>query len=370
MNEMKKILGAEDNSFTLIDEFENSRINEEEISSLFVNDIGAESVNTILAKKIIRQIGEFNGEDIALDIEDPILKTYNELLTMMTKKSIIESTLNSVISDPDTGKVYIVTSFKEMSKILIPDNEFFYDGTFLDSFYSAPVEEQRNREKQLASRMLGARISFIMTSLSRKFDRDTHQAIYVATASRKAASEKLQKYYFFGDEPIVTKGSRCEARVLSVSPYSAKVEVLGVETLMKLQDLVSFKWLERADDEFYPGQKILVDVIGIKKDKLIPDKISEIKLSRKNVDQVKFAENIKKVHPGDTATATVFKVNYEKGTATAIANIGTGVFVSIPKSGVLGSEELRPGDKITVSITSVHYDSGFAVANARKLRIR
>jgi ribosomal protein S1 len=124
-------------------------------------------------------------------------------------------------------------------------------------------EEFNERAYRVLNRMMGAEIDFVVRGIS---ENDGER---VAVASRKAAMYRLRRRYYLNKgsngKPQIYPGRIAEARIVAVSQLSLRVEVFGVETPIRNQDL-SWGYVGDCRNEYFVGDSVQVRVTYVEGD--------------------------------------------------------------------------------------------------------
>lgn len=151
-------------------------------------------------------------------------------------------------------------------KVMIPFEEFFRDNAIdyktIDLSTPDGVEILNRRQRQLAEKMYGATVDFVITHVEVTSPYD-----YSISGSRKQALEIMEIRNFIGRRgmaPNYKEGDSAVARVLSVGVYSLRVNVCGVDTNLSRGNL-TFKYLTNLMQEYHVG-----DLINVRINKITP----------------------------------------------------------------------------------------------------
>jgi len=149
-------------------------------------------------------------------------------------------------------------------KVMIPFEEFFrddaIDGKTIDTSTPDGVEILNRRQRQLAEKMYGATVDFVITRVEVTSPYD-----YSISGSRKQALEIMEIRNFIGRrgmEPNYKKGDSAVARVLSVGVYSLRVNVCGVDTKLDRGNL-TFKYITNLMQDYHVGDLINVRIAEV-----------------------------------------------------------------------------------------------------------
>ena len=159
----------------------------------------------------------------------------------------------------DKGKIVSVIDYKGQ-RIAIPIKEM---ELALGRPDGQSEEEYNERMVRVLNRMMGAEIDFVVRGVS---GGDDSRA---AVASRKTAMHRLRRRYYLTEaangKPQVYPGRIAEARIIAVGQLSVRVEIFGVETSIRNQDL-SWGYIGDCRDSYFVGDVIQVRVKSVSGD--------------------------------------------------------------------------------------------------------
>lgn len=149
-------------------------------------------------------------------------------------------------------------------KVMIPFEEFFRDNAIdyksIDTSTPDGVEILNRRQRQLAEKMYGATVDFVITHVEVNSPYD-----YSISGSRKQALEILEIRNFIGRRgmaPNYKEGDSAVARVLSVGVYSLRVNVCGVDANLPRSNL-TFRYLTNLMQAYHVGDLINVHITKV-----------------------------------------------------------------------------------------------------------
>lgn len=238
-------------------------------------DDGAEKQEESLARPARMITDDFDQDNPVEFIhpEDEIRLKWSEIRNDASRRRIKNCEVLGCSKMPRDQGTYITTKINDF-KTIIPAEEFFLDGTFSDNINETDPKAKCERQIQMAQRMLGAKISVIITKAISHYNEETGERTYAIEASRVAAAEVRKNIYFFGRRaanrtPIV--GDTVPAKLLLVSDNSVLVEACGVQTRVPFPRLTGRKHLTSSNVlDYFP------------KDKAIPMVIEEINVDKEN----------------------------------------------------------------------------------------
>jgi len=109
-----------------------------------------------------------------------------------------------------------------------------------------------------AQKRIGSEIDFIIKSV------DDEE--YTAVGNRLEAMQMKQREFYGDGDRALKKGDCAEARVMAVTRFGIYVEIFGVETFIPAREL-SYNRVFSPDQEFQTGQRVIVKILSIDKDK-------------------------------------------------------------------------------------------------------
>jgi len=156
----------------------------------------------------------------------------------------------------DSGSLIAIVEYRGQ-RIAIPMKEMMIN---LDRPEEQSDNEYNERLARVLNRMMGAEIDFIVRGITGTGDDRA------AVASRKAAMLRLRRRYYLTNgsngKPQVYPDRIVEARITAVSQMAIRVEIFGVETSIRNQDL-SWGYIGDARDHYYVGDTVQVKVFRV-----------------------------------------------------------------------------------------------------------
>lgn len=270
--------------------------------------------------------------------------TLLELETAMLKKELVTGRFIEMQND-SRGLEYTRCMIRYKTKnIVVPVSQMGID--FDKKSQEGYSENEWVRRTQIANAMLGAEVDVIIKAM----EEDDFGNMMVI-GSRTEAMRKKRSMYFFAERPIFREDiDEIEVRVISTAMQSIRVEVFGVEKIIKMNEL-SWKWMIDVREQFSVG-----DVIWVK--------VKDIKIDREN-RTVDMTLSHKDLLP-DTASAAIDKLEAGKdccvGTVTGITE-GTywPIFINLDNDanivcyGSRIADTAMRGDKVKVAVTFIDY---------------
>lgn len=149
-------------------------------------------------------------------------------------------------------------------KVMIPFEEFFRDNPIdmstIDTSTNDGIDILNRRQRQMAEKMYGAVIDFVVTHVQMSSPTD-----YVIAGSRKQALEVQEARNFIGGrgmQPNFKVGDSVPAHIISVGAYSLRVNVCGVDTSIPLRD-VTFRFVTNLATMYQVGDMLTVDIMKV-----------------------------------------------------------------------------------------------------------
>jgi len=160
------------------------------------------------------------------------------------------------VEKTDSGAVISVVDYKGQ-RIAIPLSEM---NIALNRPSGQSDSEYDERTLKVLNRMMGAEIDFIVKGITGNGEERA------AVASRKAAMLRLCRRYYLtaadNGTPQIYPGRIVEARIIAVSALAIRIEVFGVETSIRNQEL-TWGFVGDCRDEYFVGDSIQVRVKNI-----------------------------------------------------------------------------------------------------------
>lgn len=248
-------------------------------------------------------------------------------------------------SDNATPRVYVLV---HDFKVAISTRDFFGDGPFAHTFDKVSAGERNLREFQVASRMLGAYVPFVITDAESAFDEEKGERVYAVRASRQEALQRKKERYFFGKQPRVKVGDMVKARVLMSTPKGILMEVLGTEVIIPVAMLSSCKWVDPLY-EYAPGTVTYVVVTELAIDR--ENKKVKLVASREPLDRDLADTSYNSVRIGMRYIGTVVGIDAQY----VRINLDCHVRASAPVISI-GGVRMRRGDRVSLAVTKKNDD--------------
>lgn len=241
------------------------------------------------------------GEKSLLTEEEKLREDILDLISSKKNGKILTGTVTGV---EQHGAMKVAVVYHGDLKVIIPAD------------YLIPASSVPKNSKDYAAaighstiKRLGAEIDYVVE----EFDHENK----VAIGNRLKAMEARRKHFYFGYDRQGNKylypDAYCEARVVSVVRSGVFVEVLGVETFVRLNEL-SYQRINNTEDEFKTGMTVLVKILS---------------LDTTDKDNIKVSVSVKqaKENPAAKALAKITEGSYYMGKVTMVDIYG--VFVSL-----------------------------------------
>lgn len=204
--------------------------------------------------------------------KEQFLSGWSSLETAMRRETVLYGVVAGIeeVATAGTEKakervnVALAVLYENRYRILIPFDEIYHknpvDMATINISTKEGVSDFIRRQKQMASKLLGATIPFAIKHMfAGKTDILTDYSI---GGSRKAAIERIAKSNYTPDRngyTAITVGTRCDGFITSVGQFSVSMSVGGVDVQVPLRKL-TFKHILDLRDEFSVGQIVPVDI--------------------------------------------------------------------------------------------------------------
>ncbi len=207
---------------------------------------------------------------------ETFLTGWSALSTSMKRKTILKGTVAGieVVSTANTSKeelgrmVCLSVILDGRYKVLIPFEEVYRSNPIDMSTVDLSTREGRDsyihRQKQMAEKMHGAEIPFIVTHMAND-DLDDINGNYLVSGSRKKALKIIEERNYRPDRDgntAITEGSFVEGVITAVSRYSVSMNVGGIDVQVPVYNL-TFVFVRDLNDHYSVGQKVNVQVTKI-----------------------------------------------------------------------------------------------------------
>ncbi|MEE1503083.1 MAG: S1 RNA-binding domain-containing protein, partial [Acutalibacteraceae bacterium] len=247
------------------------------------------------------EVVSFSGEKTVLTEEDKLRENILDLVASQKTGKILTG---KIVGIEQHGTVKVAVLYHGEFKVIIPAEYLIPASSVPKSSknYTAAISHSTIKR-------LGAEVDYIVEG----FDHENN----VAIGNRLKAMEARRKHFYFGFDrqgnKLVYPDAYCEARVVSVVRSGVFVEVLGVETFVRLNEL-SYQRINNTEDEFRTGMTVLVKVLA---------------LDTSDKDNIRISVSIKqaKENPATKALAKISEGGYYMGKVTMVDVYG--VFVSL-----------------------------------------
>lgn len=277
---------------------------------------------------------------------DPALQ---ELETAMLRKEIISGTFIDMKNEGGAEKTLCYIKYKSQ-KICVPIYEM---GINFDQHNNVNhMENEWVRRNQIANSMLGCEVDVLIKQIRT----DEKTGVMMIGGSREEAMRKQRYKHFFSRDPIINdEVDEVEVRVISVAKQSIRVELFGVEQIIRMTDLC-WTWIYDVRKKFHVGDVIWVKIKNRELD--FENRTVKLELSHKELFE-------------DTASKAIMNLKENQsccvGTITRITD-GTywPVFIGLENGANVVSYRTRikevpnEGDMVKVLIKYISYDQGNA----------
>lgn len=282
-------------------------------------------------------------------------ESYRQLLRFKDMKTILWSEVESVELDEKHNMIGIIAYWNGL-RVCIPDVFYFEPNfRFPKKVYEEGTSayEKLNLKRRVATYQTRAKICFTIENITHeKQDDGTYR--YGIIGNRVDAMKRLRDFFFLHNQynvglPVkVTKGCIADAHILSVTPYGALAECLGVEVRLDAYAL-SNNLVENCTEVVQPGDKLEVRIRNYRVND--DGSISLYVSGRMN----KSSEEIELMKKNSTYTGTVTSYNKEKQRYTVRLKSGVNAFIK--EHNVVGGKLLSIGDEVIVLVTYIGKDS-------------
>ncbi|MCL2392661.1 MAG: S1 RNA-binding domain-containing protein [Oscillospiraceae bacterium] len=196
---------------------------------------------------------EVGGEVITQKDKDDV--AWHEIKNSQVSGTHLTGQLGKVES-LENGALIALVDYKGQ-RIAIPLKEMMIN---LERPAGQSDNEYNERLARVLNRMMGAEIDFVVRGITGTGEERA------AVASRKAAMLRLRRRYYLTNgsngRPQVYPDRIVEARITAVSQMAIRVEIFGVETSIRNQDL-SWGYIGDARDLYYVGDTVQVKVFRV-----------------------------------------------------------------------------------------------------------
>ncbi|MCL2619638.1 MAG: S1 RNA-binding domain-containing protein [Defluviitaleaceae bacterium] len=285
---------------------------------------------------------EVGGEIVTQrDKEDAI---WHEIKNSQVSGSHLTGTLGKV-EHLENGNIIAIIDYRGQ-RIAIPLKEMMI-------VLNRPEEQSdavyNERVSRILNRMMGAEIDFIVRGITGSGEERA------AVASRKAAMLRLRRRYYLintvNGKPQVYPDRIVEARVIAVSQTVIRVEVFGVETSIRSQDL-SWGYVGDVRDLYFVGDTVQVRVVRVDGD--APENLS-VRANIKSLTIDNTREKLMALKPQTNCMGTVTDVRQ----GVIFLSLVDGVRAISHKS--FDHRRVGRGDHVLFVVTKIDEDTGTAL---------
>lgn len=281
---------------------------------------------------------------IALTPEQDRQRRWLKIVEVKDHANILERPIAGVEPAGDGRATPRVFVYYNDFRIAISTRDFF-DGVtlFSNDFATAGEGERNNREFQMATKMMGAYIPFVITAAHSIVDEHTGERVFAVRGSRIEALRRKKDRWYFGETPRIAVGNRVKGRVLMPTTRGVLMEVVGHEVFVPAGELSSCKWTDPLYD-FPAGTVTYVDVMKLEVDR--EKRLIDMEVSRKPLDAADAKSSYESCHQGMRYIGTVVGVDRDY----VRINLDCHVRAAAPILGLNGVK-MRYGDRVSVAIT-------------------
>lgn len=222
-------------------------------------------------------------------------------------------------------------------KVMIPAQECIDISKIHEDSNAKSEEEVKKQINYMLSKRLGSEIDYIVKGINEEHE--------IAVASRIEAMKKAAERWHQKDEngrPYIYEGCLIEARIVGAIRTGIIVEIFGVETFIKANEL-SYQRIQDATKDFEVGSRIIVKVLSVERD----DETGEvvIAVSAKQANPNPYLKAMKRYVVGSKYIGEVTMAD-QNGIFVALDG-GVDCLCRYPERG----ERPQRGAKVTVRIT-------------------
>lgn len=288
--------------------------------------------------------------DIALDALTPDQMrqaNWTMVRVAMDRKTIIERPIAGVQPAGEGRRSPRVFVYYKDFRVAISTKDFFDANLFNNGSNGTDIseadEEERNlREFQMASKMIGSFIPFVITAAESVVDPQTGERVFAVAGSRREALHMKKERYFFGPKPRVNTNCRVKARVMMPTSRGAMIEVLGHEVFFPVKEMSSCKWVDPLY-EMTPGKVLYVDISSLNVDR--ENKTIDMEVTGKTLDEKDAQVAFDSCQVGMRYGGTVISVDAQY----ARINLDCHVRAAVPITSFNGMR-LRYGERVSVGV--------------------
>lgn len=187
------------------------------------------------------------------DLRQEAATTVGIFVSALKNQTILESTISGV--DCIGDEVYWVC-YESTISIRIPYSDAF--DTVTEELVRNNSETIRTRKQQLMAKSIGAKVSYILTSMVANND-----STFSAIGSRIRALSVIRKFYT-GPNSIrpLEPGLDMTAQILSVSAHALYVSVCGFDCIVRNYDL-THRYIQNLQTAYQPGDSIRLKLMNV-----------------------------------------------------------------------------------------------------------
>lgn len=210
--------------------------------------------------RILSIDGTLKAETDTKKLSDTVI----ELADSYRDRKILTGVI-SQIEETENKNPYASLMYNGVFKIIFPASEFL---DLTREALSSSEQKRYHHEKLLLFKRLNSEVDFIVEN---QIDAEKRVA---AGSHRSAMKQKRHMYWLTPDRNgsfIINEGSRVEARIVSSNQKSLTVEIFGVETQIRIED-ISYDFIQDLlSSEYQVGKTVPVKIMSI--DRTDPDNI-------------------------------------------------------------------------------------------------
>lgn len=281
------------------------------------------------------------GEELET-AQDQEATLWHEIQNAYRTRRILTGTLDGV-ERTESGLRLAVVNYNGF-RVAIPLKEMMLDANHVPE--GRHYDDQMERLIRILSSRLGSEIDFVVKGIENK----TRSIV----ASRKEAMLKKRKTFYLDEDAqgqcMIYEGRVVQARVVAVADKMIRVEVFGVECIIRAQGL-AWEWVGDAHEKFSVGDRVLVRVLTIQKD---------------DAEHIEITADIRSVY-AETTREDLKKCQLQSMYAGRVTDLRRGVIYVRLNNGVSGIahscyDRRMPGKNDDVSFVVTRLDEEFGVA--------
>lgn len=299
---------------------------------------------------------------------DRAIATVERLRTAYKNREILEGIISSV--ERIEGRIFAVVNY-DVIRAFINFEQLFEANpmNYISKYTDDGTKETRmlisrealERREQFVSKMLGAKIEYVITQF--ESTKDSGKMRYLAIGSRKEAMRMRRLRYLdkaSNGNTALMVGDEVTARIIAVGAHRLQANIYGKDVRIHKSN-ISNRFIPNLMDIYAPGEEIRVRLTKIEYDE--NGACKEVFASASEIEADTLRENLASVRVGSKYIATIVTVGQLR------ANDGYPYRLYIEGANVCGralrvrtltvGQELHSGDRVLVNITGKNEDYAF-----------